>query len=81
MRIKLSFRLVVVYIVSIAIPVSGVIATDGTERNQLDSRGKVHIPIGIANSLDTLKTFVEAEGIFGLPVLEFYHSLYYNTFY
>ena len=30
----------------------------------LDPHGKVHIPIGIANSLDTLKTFVEAEGCF-----------------
>lgn len=31
---------------------------------QLDPRGKIHIPIGIPNSLDSLKTFVEAEGIF-----------------
>jgi len=30
----------------------------------LDPRGRVHIPIGIANTLDTLKTFVEAEGCF-----------------
>ena len=30
----------------------------------LDPRGKIHIPIGIANTLDTLKTFVEAEGVF-----------------
>ncbi|MGB2823525.1 MAG: hypothetical protein WBF17_21275, partial [Phycisphaerae bacterium] len=30
----------------------------------LDPRGEVHIPIGIANTLDTLKTFVEAEGCF-----------------
>ena len=64
MRIKLSFRLVVVYIVIMAIPVGGVIAEGGTERNELDPRGKVHIPIGIANSPDTLKTFVEAEGNF-----------------
>jgi len=28
----------------------------------LDPRGKIHIPIGIANTLDSLKTFVEAEG-------------------
>lgn len=47
-----------------AIPVGGVIAAGGTERNQLDPLGKVHIPIGTANSLDTLKTFVEAEGNF-----------------
>lgn len=31
---------------------------------ELDPRGKVHIPIGIANTLDSLKTFVEAEGNF-----------------
>ena len=30
----------------------------------MDPRGKVHIPIGIANSVDTLKTFVEPEGCF-----------------
>jgi len=64
MRVKLSFRLVVIYIVSMAIPVGAVIAGGGTKRNQLDPLGRVHIPIGIANSLDTLKTFVEAEGNF-----------------
>ncbi|HEY3281574.1 MAG TPA: hypothetical protein VGN26_04820 [Armatimonadota bacterium] len=30
----------------------------------LDPRGRLHIPIGIANTVDTLKTFVEAEGGF-----------------
>ena len=30
----------------------------------LDPVGRAHIPIGIANTLDTLKTFVEAEGCF-----------------
>ena len=64
MRAKLSFRLVVVYIVIMAIPVGCVIAEGGNERNELDPCGKVHIPIGIANSIDTLKTFVEAEGDF-----------------
>ena len=29
-----------------------------------DPRGRIHIPIGIPDTLDTLKTFVEAEGIF-----------------
>ncbi len=33
-------------------------------RGPLDPRGRIHIPIGIANSLDSLKTFVEAEGGF-----------------
>jgi len=61
---KFSFRSIVVFIVSMTIPVGFVIAAGGTESNQLDPRGKVHIPIGIANSLDTLKTFVEAEGNF-----------------
>ena len=31
---------------------------------QVDPLGDVHIPIGIANTVDTLKTFVEAEGNF-----------------
>lgn len=30
----------------------------------LDPQGRIHVPIGIANTLDTLKTFVEAEGCF-----------------
>src|SRR5688500_3061997 len=30
----------------------------------LDPRGQIHVPIGIPNTLDTLKTFVEAEGNF-----------------
>ena len=29
-------------------------------RTPLDPKGKIHIPIGVANTLDTLKTFVEA---------------------
>jgi hypothetical protein len=33
-------------------------------RHGLDPRGRIHIPIGIPNTLDTLKTFVEAEGCF-----------------
>jgi len=35
-----------------------------TKRGPLDPRGKIHIPIGVANTVDTLKTFVEAEGNF-----------------
>ena len=30
----------------------------------LDPRGRIHIPVGIPNTVDTLKTFVEAEGCF-----------------
>jgi hypothetical protein len=36
----------------------------GQAAGPLDPRGKIHIPIGIPNSLDALKTFVEAEGNF-----------------
>lgn len=36
----------------------------GSQRHPLDPRGEIHIPIGIANTLDSLKTFVEAEGVF-----------------
>jgi hypothetical protein len=33
-------------------------------RDPLEPRGTLHIPIGVADTLDTLKTFVEAEGSF-----------------
>jgi hypothetical protein len=33
-------------------------------REPLDPVGRIHVPIGIADTLDTLKTFVEAEGPF-----------------
>jgi hypothetical protein len=36
----------------------------GADRHPLDPRGEIHIPIGVANTVDTLKTFVEAEGNF-----------------
>ena len=44
----------------------------------LDPRGEIHIPIGIANTLDTLKTFVEAEGSFspGFATCGIYFWLY-----
>jgi hypothetical protein len=42
---------------------SRVFAADAALK-QLDPRGRIHIPIGIPNTVDTLKTFVEAEGIF-----------------
>ena len=34
------------------------------DASQLDPRGDIHMPIGIPNQLDTLKTFVEGEGSF-----------------
>ncbi len=33
-------------------------------RGPFDPRGRIHIPIGVANTLDSLKTFVEPEGCF-----------------
>ncbi len=44
----------------------------------LDPRGQMHIPIGIANTLDALKTFVEAEGSFspGVGTYGIYFWLY-----
>jgi hypothetical protein len=34
------------------------------QRGALDPRGEIHVPIGICNTVDTLKTFVEPEGCF-----------------
>ena len=44
----------------------------------LDPRGQIHVPIGIPNTLDTLKTFVEAEGNFspGFGTYGIYFWLY-----
>ena len=39
-------------------------AADLRARGPLDPKGQVHIPIGVANTVDSLKTFVEAEGSF-----------------
>lgn len=40
------------------------LAAETVTRLGLDPRAKIHMPIGIPNTLDTLKTFVEAEGNF-----------------
>jgi len=45
---------------------------------QLDPTGQFHIPIGIPNSLDSLKTFVEAEGNFS-PGIGSY-GIYFGAF-
>ena len=45
-------------------PLCAFAAEGAAPRGPLDPRGRIHIPIGIANTLDTLKTFVEAEGVF-----------------
>jgi hypothetical protein len=34
------------------------------QSNPLDPRGRIHVPIGLPDTVDTLKTFVEAEGNF-----------------
>ena len=39
-------------------------APEKPPRGPLDPCGRIHIPIGIPNTLDSLKTFVEAEGNF-----------------
>jgi len=48
------------------------------QRSPLDPRGQIHIPIGIANTVDTLKTFVEPEGCFspGLATCGIYFWLW-----
>jgi hypothetical protein len=53
-------------------------AGKGDAFTALDPRGQVHIPIGIANTLDSLKTFVEAEGNFspGVGTYGIYFWLY-----
>jgi len=62
MLVKVISCVAILGIVSAGISV-GVLA-GSPEQAQLNPRGKIHIPIGIANTLDTLKTFVEAEGSF-----------------
>jgi len=43
-----------------------------TTRMPLDPRGEIHVPIGLPHTVDTLKTFVEAEGNFSPGVAEFW---------
>ena len=40
------------------------VAAAAAQTQPLDPRGKVHVPIGVPDTLDALKTFVEAEGCF-----------------
>ena len=53
-------------------------ARSGLSVSELDPRGQTHVPIGIANTLDSLKTFVEAEGIFspGVGTYGIYYWVY-----
>ena len=43
---------------------AGDVSAAPAQGGPLDPRGRIHLPIGVANSVDTLKTFVEAEGNF-----------------
>ncbi|MHC4352821.1 MAG: hypothetical protein ACYS0H_08880, partial [Planctomycetota bacterium] len=60
MRWKSACLQIAAVAISLAVCAGALAADEGG----LDPCGKIHIPIGIANSLDTLKTFVEAEGNF-----------------
>jgi len=50
--------------VVIALAALEAIGVSAFGRDPLDPKGKTHVPIGIANAVDSLKTFVEAEGNF-----------------
>lgn len=50
--------------VVIALAALTAIGASAFARDPLDPTGKIHVPIGIANAVDSLKTFVEAEGNF-----------------
>ena len=52
-----------VWVVFLALA-GNLLSADNPQIQSLDPRGKMHIPIGIVNSLDSLKTFVEPEGCF-----------------
>jgi hypothetical protein len=63
MRLASYFTFGIVFPVGfLAVVVLGVVPLQAAD--PLDPAGQIHMPIGIANSLDTLKTFVEGEGCF-----------------
>lgn len=63
---------------SVIVAALHLIAVSAVAAGPLDPRGKTHIPIGVPNTLDTLKTFVEAEGNFspGVGSYRVYFWLY-----
>jgi len=63
MHLKDIFCVMVFSLAITSLPVC-VFAENDKLQEQLNPYGRIHIPIGIANTLDTLKTFVEAEGSF-----------------
>ncbi|MBE3071137.1 MAG: hypothetical protein IMZ66_12960, partial [Planctomycetes bacterium] len=64
--------------VLLALGTGAVALGESPARRPLDPRGKIHIPIGIADTVDALKTFVEAEGNFspGFATCGVYFWLY-----
>jgi hypothetical protein len=62
------------FCLAVLVWINHVAAAGGTDA-ALDPRGEIHIPIGIANTLDTLKAFVEAEGNFSPGVGS--HGVYF----
>ncbi len=58
-------KFVLVPVLAVALSIALVArAADPLPSSPLDPRGKIHVPIGIPDSLDSLKTFVEPEGSF-----------------
>ena len=51
-------------LVALSTVLGAALTAAGPPGDGLEPRGKIHIPIGVADSLDSLKTFVEAEGPF-----------------
>ncbi len=49
---------------AVFVAAGGTTLAQGKDTAALDPQGKIHIPIGIVNTLDSLKTFVEAQGCF-----------------
>jgi hypothetical protein len=72
----LSFAIAIAIVCTVATFVAP--SSRAVAAGPLDPRGQIHIPIGIPNTLDTLKTFVEAEGNFspGFGTYGIYFWLY-----
>jgi hypothetical protein len=67
----------IAFCLAVFVWINSTAAGEGTSA-ALDPRGEIHISIGIANTLDSLKTFVEAEGDFspGVGTYGIYFWLY-----
>jgi hypothetical protein len=65
----------------LSVVLAGSLSGEQPRYRLLDPKGQVHIPIGIVNTVDTLKTFVEAEGNFspGVGSYGVYFWLFYKT--